>query len=206
MILLPEPRPSDLALGLIAGGRGSRLGGVDKAALRVGGQTQLRRLIDAFASFSSELLLSRGAWPEPADLPDGLRCLPDRVAADGGPMAALDALSQACSKPWLLTLPIDLHAWPDTLLPELTTACASGRGVVLADASGLQPLIAVWPVAALRIAAARGLASGKLAVRELVAALDLQVLQRPDWKLQNLNTPLDLAQAGASHGSGDDQT
>lgn len=200
------PDVSEVALGLIAGGRGSRLGGIDKAALRVGGQTQLRRLIDEFAPLVSEVLLSRGAWPEPADLPAGLRGLPDRAAGDCGPIAALDALAQACSKPWLLTVPIDLHAWPDTLVPELIAACARGRGAVLADASGLQPLIAVWPVAALRIAAAQALTSGNLAVRDLVTALDLKVVHRPDWKLQNLNTPQDLAQAGAGLGPGDDKT
>lgn len=203
MNLLPEPRASDLALGLIAGGRGSRLGGIDKAALRVGGQTQLLRLMDAFAPFASEILLSRGAWAEPADLPEGVRCLSDRVTSGGGPIAALDAFAQACSKPWLLTLPIDLHAWPDVLAAELTCACSEERGAVLADAGGLQPLIAVWPVAALRVALTQALTSGTLAVRDLVAALDLKMIHRPDWKLQNLNTPADLARAGVGPGSED---
>ncbi len=194
---LADPVPADLALGLIAGGRGSRLGGIDKAGIRIGGHTQLSRLRDAFAPFASELLVSRGPWPEAADLPEGLRCLPDRVAAGAGPVAALDALAQACGKPWLLTLPVDLHAWPDQLAPELIAACANGRGAVLADAGGLQPLVAVWPVAALRVAVTQALGCGSLAVRDLVAKLDLQVVYRPDCTLQNLNTPQDLAEAVA---------
>jgi molybdenum cofactor guanylyltransferase len=196
------PGVAELALGLIAGGQGSRLGGVDKALLRVEGRSQVLRLLDAFGARVAERWIARGAWMPPMGLPADVVCLPDRVEAGLGPIAGLDALAQACTRPWLLTLPIDLHAWPETLMPELSAACTGDRGAVLEDSGGLQPLVAIWPVPALRAALPQALAQGRFSVRDLSAALGLRVLHRPDWTLQNLNTPEDLARSGASPGPG----
>lgn len=194
------PVDSEIALGLIGGGQGSRLGGVDKALLRVDGRSQVKRLLDAFGVQVAERWIARGNWAPLPGLPGDVVCVPDRVAAGSGPIAGLDALANACTRPWLLTLPIDLHAWPETLVPELVAACVDERGVVLADSAGLQPLIAIWPVRELRVAASQAIGLQRHAARELVASLDLRVLHRPAWTLQNLNTPEDLARAGGSTG------
>jgi len=190
------PLGSAFALGLIAGGQGSRLGGVDKALLRIGGRRQIDRLIEAFAPMASEVLISRGPWPRPEGIDAAVRCLPDLLDAGGGPFAGLDAIAADCSASWLLTLPIDLHAWPADLADALWDASEGGSGSVLEDAGGLQPLIALWQLPVLRQALGEGRVQQDLSVRGLVKRAQLSVLQCPDWRLHNLNTPEDLRSAG----------
>jgi molybdopterin-guanine dinucleotide biosynthesis protein A len=193
--LAAAPVISSLALGVIAGGRGSRLGGVDKALLRIDGRRQIDRLLDAFAPLATEVLIARGSWPRPEGIAEEVRCLPDRLDAGGGPFAALHAIAADCSANWLLTLPIDLHGWPADLATALLGAAEDSPGAVLVDEVGMQPLIALWQLAALRRSLDAGLALHNLSVRGLVERAQLSVLHRPDWHLQNLNTPQDLDHA-----------
>ena len=57
-----------------------------------------------------------------------------------GPLAALEALSAACTTPWLLTVPVDVQRIPDDL-PDALRGAVARDGVVVKDATGLQPLI-----------------------------------------------------------------
>lgn len=195
MSRIAAPVDSELALGLIAGGRGSRLGGVDKALLRIDGRRQIDRLLEAFAPVACEVLVARGTWPRPEGIAGEVRCLADRLDAGSGPFAALHAIAAECSASWLLTLPIDLHAWPADLASALVSAAEGRPGAVLEDETGMQPLIALWHLAALRKSLDAGLALHDLSVRGLVERAQLGVLHRPDWRVHNLNTPEDLRAA-----------
>ncbi len=198
MGIADESAGSGLALGLIAGGRGTRLGGVDKALLRVDGVRQIDRLLARFGGSACEVLVARGPWPRPDGIHPDVRCVPDLLDAGAGPFAALHALAAECGADWLLTLPIDLHAWPEDLVPALWKAGCSADGSVLEDAGGLQPLVALWRVTVLRRAVADGLAAHELAVRGLVERAGLRRVQRLDCRLGNLNTLEDLVASGAS--------
>lgn len=185
--------PSEVTLGLLAGGRATRLGGIDKAWLLRDGEPQVLRLTRTFAAAVAAVAVSANR-----DLPryarHGLRAVPDRVA-DLGPLGGLDALAAAAATPWLLTVPADaLHA-DASLLPALAAAQA-GQGAYAVDDDGVQPLFALWPLAPLRAALAPALAQRRLAVRELQAALGMAALRLPGLRLGNLNTPADLAAAG----------
>lgn len=188
---LPVPSAADITLGLVAGGAGSRLGGLDKAWLSRDGQPQVLRLASLFASTTATVLVASSRSPgRYADA--GLRTVADAVPGQG-PAAGLDALARGCDTPWLLTLPVDLRTPPADLLARLVAAGAPGAGAE--DDDGPQPLVALWPVAALRVAAADALATRRLAVRALHASLGLHVV-RFDGRFGNLNTPVDLADAG----------
>lgn len=183
------PSRDRASLGILAGGRGLRLGGVDKAAVQVRGASLLERVLDAAGGGFAEILVSHNRPDTPprvrlADSP--LRYVADERAAGEGPLAGLDALLQACRSPWLLTLPVDL-AHPTRSLVE---ALMAGDGAVARDADGLQPLAAMWPVDAAREAIREALRQGERAVHPLVSRLGLQAVDVAP--LGNLNTARDL--------------
>lgn len=186
--------PSGLTLGLLAGGRATRLGGADKAWLRRDGVPQVLRWQRRFAAEVSRTLVS--ANRDPARYAEaGIEAMPDR--ADGiGPLAGIDALLAACTTPWLLTLPVDLVGVNDCLVPTLATA-AGEAGAYAIDDDGAQPLVALWRVAPARDAVANALAQRRHAVQAVQQASGMRGVRFAGVRFGNLNTPADLAAAGA---------
>ena len=183
-------------LGILAGGRGSRLGGVDKAWLRRDGMTQVERIVARLAPEVDEVLVSANRNRD-AYAGIGLATVADTVP-DIGPLGGLDALAGACTGDWLLTLPVDLFSFNDCLLRSLAARGPSGAFAV--DDDGPQPRVALWPVAALRPAVAAAVAEGDYAVHALQARLGMVPLRLEGVRFGNLNTPQDLAKAGIEPG------
>lgn len=184
---------SDITLGIVAGGRASRLGGLDKAWLERDGIPQVLRWRDRFAAETGTVLVSANRDHERLAA-HGLVAVADRIA-DAGPMAALDALAASCQTPWLFTLPVDLQGVNDCLLRTLVSM-RGNDGAHATDEDGLQPLVALWRTDALRQAATSALAEGRLAIRTLHAELDMAAVRFDGVRFGNLNTPDDLAAAG----------
>ena len=184
--------PHDITLGLVAGGVGSRLGGADKAWLQRGGLPQVLRLARRLSGETASVLVSANRdllrYAEAA-----LTAIPDRHA-NIGPIAGLDALANACTTSWLLTVPVDLVDVNDCLLRSLVAA--GGEGAFAIDDDGAQPLVALWRVAALREALSTALATNKIAVHALQARLRMTGVRFAGFRFGNLNTPDDLAAAG----------
>jgi molybdopterin-guanine dinucleotide biosynthesis protein A len=182
------PTRDQVCLGILAGGRGLRLGGVDKAFAQFDGHSLLARTLAAMGSGYARTLVSyNGREPGAAAL--RVEVLPDLRPDFPGPLAGLEALLARTVQPWLLTVPVDLRALPAEL-PERMLAI--WQGVVLRDGDGLQPLVALWPVASARAAVAAALAAGALAVHPLARQLGLAVLDLSPGRLGNLNTPADF--------------
>ena len=200
---MPPIPPSDITLGILAGGRASRLGGIDKAWILRDGMPQIERWRRRFAAETSTILVSANREPQRFER-IGLRAVEDRTGADLGPLAGLDALAAACTTPWLLTLPVDLVGVNDCLLPSLDAA-AGAHGTYAVDDDGPQPLVALWPVVPLREATAHAIESGELAIHSLQRHLRMVAVRLPGVRFGNLNTPRDLAAAGAVPGDHDGQ-
>lgn len=179
-------------LGLLAGGRATRLGGIDKAWLEKDGVPQVLRLAARVRDEVDAVLVSANRGPERYGT-HGLATVADR-RADLGPLAGLDALAAACATPWLLTLPVDLVSVNDCLLRSLRAA--GGEGAWAEDDDGRQPLVALWRVDALRAALPGVLDSGDLSVRNLQSRLRMAGVRFAGLRFGNLNTPGDLAAAG----------
>ena len=194
----------DITLGLIAGGRGSRLGGVDKAWLARGGVPQVLRWARRFPGEHGPVLVS--ANRDPARYADhGLAVVADRQV-DLGPVGGIDALAQACTTPWLFTLPVDLVGVNDCLLRTLITQ-RGAAGAFAQDDDGPQPLVALWRVDALRDACAEAIDNGDGAIHRLQHRLALPSVAFAGFRFGNLNTPADLQAAGidpAPHASSHD--
>jgi molybdopterin-guanine dinucleotide biosynthesis protein A len=192
----PALAPHELTLGILAGGRASRLGGVDKAWLVRDGLSQVQRWQRRFALEVSAILVS--ANRDPARYAAcGLQVVADRQDVGAGPAAGLESLAAACTTPWLLTLPVDLFGVNDCLLPTLA-AERGADGAWAQDADGPQPLVALWRVDALRGVLA-SIPVRDAAVRGLQSRLDMRAVTFAGVRLGNLNTPDDLRAAGITH-------
>lgn len=184
---------NDITLGLLAGGKASRLGGIDKAWLERDGVPQVLRWRSRFSGEVAAMLVSANR-----DLgryaAHGLVAVPDRIA-DAGPLGGLDALASACETPWLFTLPVDLVGTNDCLLRTLASMRGED-GAYAVDDDGVQPLVALWRRDALRIGCADALAAGAGAVHALQATLAMSPVVFSGFRFGNLNTPADLDAAG----------
>lgn len=181
-------------LGILAGGRATRLGGADKAWLTRGGLPQVQRWQRRFAAETAAVLVSANRnLSRYADA--CLQAVTDRAPGDLGPVAGLDALLDACGTAWLLTVPVDLVGVNECLLPSLWAA-RDGNGAYAIDDDGAQPLVALWRVEAVRPVVTRAIAEGKGAIHALQEELGMRGVRFAGVRYGNLNTPEDLGDAG----------
>ncbi len=185
--------PSSITLGILAGGRAERLGGRDKAWIRRDGVAQVERWHRKFRLLTAATLVSANANHE-SYLQAGLSPVCDHVAAVG-PLGGLEALAATCQTEWMVTLPVDVVHLPEDLLASLATARARD-GAFARDCDGVQPLVALWRVEALRHAALAALQSGATAVHAMQASLRMSEVAFSGHRFGNLNTPADLLAAG----------
>jgi molybdenum cofactor guanylyltransferase len=182
----------EVTLGILAGGRGSRLGGRDKAWLMRDGVSQVVRIARRFDGECAAVLVSANR-----DLPrhaaHELSTVEDRIA-DIGPLGGIDALASACETPWMLTIPVDIVDANDCLLRTL--AQAGGDGAVAEDDDGVQPLVALYRVERLRVAVAEAIRAGAFSVQALQTQMHLSRVRFTGLRFGNLNTPDDLRLAG----------
>ena len=181
-----------LTLGILAGGRATRLGGRDKAWLQRDGVPQVVRIARRFDAECGAVLVSANR-----DLSryaeHGLRAVADEVA-DIGPLGGIDMLCAHCETPWLLTMPVDIVDANDCLLRTL--ANAGDDGAVADDGDGLQPLVALYRVEALREAVAVAIAARDFSVQAMQQRMALARVRFAGLRFGNLNTPADLRLAG----------
>ena len=189
---------NQITLGILAGGRAVRLGGLDKAWLHRDGVPLVLRWARHVESQVAQILVSANAHL-PRYAQKGLRALPDRVRGDAdtwhGPLAGIDALLATCTTDWLLTLPVDAQHLPDDFLAQLWQS-SDADGSAAADASGPQPLFALYRVESARPIVESALRSGDYAVHRLQSRLALARVDFEDVRFGNLNTLDDLAAAG----------
>ena len=181
-----------VTLGILAGGRATRLGGLDKAWLERDGTPQVLRIAQRFVARVDRTLVSANA-----DLQRyreiGLTAIADSVE-NIGPIGGLQALMAACETPWLLTIPVDVVDVNDCLLPTLL-AHADARGAYAVDDDGAQPLVALWRVDVAKEAIAEAIAQRRYGVHPLLESLRMSAVALPGVRFGNLNTPSDLTAA-----------
>lgn len=180
----------DVALGVLAGGRGERVGGRDKAWMARDGRPAIDGLLSALElpDFGERLASVRA--PDPRWTMRGFRCVPDLRPGQPGPLAGLEALAADTRLPWLFVLPVDLQGAPPDLYARLL-ASAGRNGAWVRDNGGLQPLLGLWPAASLLAAARDALAAGQGAVHRALAPIAPAVVDLSPLRLGNANTPAD---------------
>lgn len=180
---------------VIAGGRGSRLGGADKPSVRVGGRTLLDRVLAACPDAATTVVVGpRRPCYRPVvwtrENPPGI-----------GPLAAVDAGLRLVTQPLVLLLAADLPFLDQRTTHRLLRLPAAVDGALLTDRTGRQqPLAAAYRTEALRrevalLATEYGGLAG-LPLRLLPAGLTLHRVPGGD-AAQDCDTWQDMATARA---------
>ena len=189
---------------VLAGGLARRMGGGDKALLRIGEATILDRVLERLSPWCSGIVLNANGDPgrfARFDRP----VVPDSVEGFAGPLAGvlagLDWLAeQAPQTEWLVSVPGDCPFLPRDLVPRLHAArLAAGTPLACAQSGEWRhPVVALWRVA-LRDDLRRALVEEDLRKIEVWTARHGVALAawptEPVDPFFNVNTPDDLAQA-----------
>ncbi len=187
---------------ILAGGHSSRMGR-DKALVEFRGRPLIAHAIDALGPQTQTLAISANGDPG-RFAAFGLTVLSDASPDQPGPLAGVAAglvFARARGLGAAVTVPCDAPFVPSDLIARLRTGDGDHRPSVAASERGVEPLFALWPVAALEAVEA-ALASGETAVWRALESLGarrvlIPVVAGRDWRL-NLNSPDELA--AAEHG------
>lgn len=165
---------------VLAGGQSRRFGS-DKALALLGGQTLLDHAVRGLRAICAEVAVI--GRPQ---VSAGTLMAPDRPRAGMGPLGGIaGALHLARERGFaaVLTVPVDAGAVDADVLGLLTPAPACCED---------QPVIGLWPVAALGAVEDILAGDGRHSVLALAGALGARMVRLP-VPLANINTPADLA-------------
>jgi len=195
--------PTTLGL-VLAGGLARRMGGGDKALLRIGGATILERVLERLAPQCRGLILNANGDPVRfafTGLPVVADDVPDFAGPLAGVLAGLDwAAAHAPEAAWVASAPGDCPFLPRDLVARLHAARDGQRQALACARSGewRHPVVGLWPVA-LRADLRRALVDEHLHKIEIwtgrhgVALADWP--ETPVDPFFNVNTPDDAAKA-----------
>ncbi|MBN8754904.1 MULTISPECIES: molybdenum cofactor guanylyltransferase MobA [Variovorax] len=144
--------PADITGLLLAGGRGSRMGGVDKGLQPFNGEPLALHAIRRLRPQVGALMLNANR-----NLKDyeafGARVHADILADYPGPLAGFLTGLVHCRTPWLLTVPCDTPLFPPDLAARLAEAAATGDAEIAmavapeaSETEGAAPVLRPQPV------------------------------------------------------------
>jgi len=193
-------------LGLVlAGGLARRMGGGDKALLRIGNATILERVLERLKPQCSRIILNANGDPARfafTHLPVVADDVPDFAGPLAGVLAGLDwAAAQAPDVAFIASVPGDCPFLPRDLVARLHAArIEEGKPLACARSGEWRhPVVALWPVA-LRDDLRRALTREGLHKIEVWTGRHGAAIA--DWPNEpvdpffNVNTPEDAAEAG----------
>ena len=216
----PAPQPETAApavdLIVLAGGRGSRLGGAFKPAVEVAGRSLLARVLDARALARRVVVVGPdaardAAGPQPVPLIWALEDPPfgGPVAGIVAGLAALDLAAEGnpgpAGSPWLLVLACDLP-WATDAARLLVAAVADKApgspqpdGFHLVDADGREQWLAgIYRAEALRQSVRRlGSEARGASVRQLLSGFSLRGIRDPGQAGRDVDTWQDVRESTA---------
>jgi len=188
---------------VLTGGLARRMGGGDKASIRLGSTSILERTLERLRPQCALLIINAngdGARFAASRLPVAADSVPDFAGPLAGILAALDwAADHAPDIAWVASVPGDSPFLPRDLVARLHRARADADARIAVASSGgkVHPVTALWPVA-LREDLRRALNDGVRRVGEWSARY---ALATADWRTApidpffNINTPEDAAEA-----------
>ena len=190
--------PDPLTAAILAGGRGTRLGGRDKSALPVGAGSILDRQLTVLQALTPHLLIVGG---NPSHGQTAARVVRDLLPGAGALGGLYTALVEAPTEQ-VLVIACDMPFVTTPFLARLAALGATADVVIPTDANGPHPLCGSY---ARRIAGRlrAHLDAGRLRVLDALADLDVRHMGPDEIApfdtdgrlLLNVNTPDDYARA-----------
>jgi molybdenum cofactor guanylyltransferase len=182
---------------ILAGGRNSRMGGRDKAFLRVNGETVFERTLGLLRRCFAEVVVVSNAPEKYADF--AVEVIADELRGYG-PLGGLHAALGRISLPYAFVTACDmpfLHVEP---IRYLATRLRDQDAIVPWWEGDIEPLHALY-AARLRPHIAEAVAHGARAIRDLLPALAVEYVPQAAMEhvagaaeaFRNVNTPEDAA-------------
>lgn len=188
---------------ILAGGRSSRMGGVEKAFCRLAGRPMIEVVTSALAPQVGRIVINaNGDAARFHSL--GLPVVADGMADYQGPLAGVLAGLEWAKRTGaggshVLTVPVDVPFLPADLVARLARHLRPGVVVVAASGGRMHPVVAAWPMGLAADLAAYLEGNGPRKVATYVARhpLVVQDFDVTDGKdpFANVNTPDELAAA-----------
>jgi molybdenum cofactor guanylyltransferase len=185
---------------LVAGGGGTRMGGVPKGLLRIAGESIATRTLRTFSElFEASLVIANDAAPY---APLGARIASDVLPGKGAPGGVHAALSAAAT-PWVFAAACDMPFLSADAIRWLWARRGDAPAVLVRFGGRLEPLHAFWSRACLPVLD-RLLRAGDPSLREVAGAVGARVVEEAAWReidpagraFENANTPEDAARLG----------
>ncbi len=180
------------AFAILCGGKSRRMG-QDKAFIRLGEESLLRRLARIGEGFGERLVATDQSLMARET---GFRLVPD-IVKGCGPVGAVYSLLSGITSDAVLTLPCDMPFFPAALAQEmLKTIPESAQALLLVNRDGrAYPLCAIFRKSCLGVVREH-VEAGKLKampMMDLLGAVHMTLPARfSERALMNLNTPEDL--------------
>jgi molybdopterin-guanine dinucleotide biosynthesis protein A len=195
--------PGPVVAAIIAGGRGTRLGGRRKGQLLIGGRSILDRQLAVLRPLFPRILLVDN---DPATAPPDVEVIGDRHPSGQGPLAGLDAVLSALRPDEKAAVCVagDMPFLHPGLLALLRDHRATADAVVPLVSGFPEPLCARYGRPCAKVIAA-ALAAGHLRTSGFLSQVATEYLPEPTLRaldpqlltLENVNTPEDLARLEA---------
>lgn len=193
------PMPGLISAAILCGGRGHRMGGLDKSTLMIDGQSILTRQLSALRPLTPHLMLIDRTSDRPA--PPGVTVYADRIP-DAGPLGGIMTALDGAPTDRVLVLACDLPFVTTEFLSALAECHDDADVIAPRDPAGRYALCAVFHRRAadtLRALVSRGHLSVHAALEQLsVAEVPPAVRAACDTDgrlLMNVNTPQDYTRA-----------
>lgn len=190
----------DITGALIAGGGATRMGGVAKGLLRLGGRPLIERSLDLFGRLlgASLLVVNDPARYAQFDVPR----VGDLLSGRGAP-GGLHAALTAATTPWVFAAGCDMPFLSGEGIALLASRRAGAMAVVPRWNGRLEPLHALWSRQALPVLE-RALAEGDLSMQRLATLVGAVIVEPVEWcvidpagrAFMNANTPEEAARLG----------
>jgi molybdenum cofactor guanylyltransferase len=145
-------RPSalaDVTGAILAGGQGSRVGGLDKGMMPILAEPLVAQVVRSLRRQVGRILIC--ANRHVAEYSAYGEVVTDRIGGFRGPLAGIDSALAACRTPWLLTVPVDCPRPPENLAQRLRDAAesANAKGATVRTREQREPLFAIYRTAAI---------------------------------------------------------
>lgn len=133
--------PGDITAVILAGGRGTRLGGIDKGWFQIGGRSLIEITLERVASQVGPIVVSANRTLDRYRAL-GVAVVQDRGASQG-PLSGMLAGLRAATTPYVLCVPCDTPDIPPDLGPRLFSALGDFEAAVVQTSAGVEPLHAL---------------------------------------------------------------
>ena len=143
-MMLPEK--NNITAVILAGGRGSRLGGQDKGMLELNGRPLIEYILDAVTPQVKTVIINANRNHQ-FYAGYGYPVVSDDIKNFQGPLAGFAAALSACTTNFIMTLPCDGPSVPADLAHRLCKAVIDNEAeiAVAHDGQRLQPVYALMP-------------------------------------------------------------